>query len=221
MKRAFYSTIPKCWDWSNFQYFVESGHVGDVNCSGIPMPAAGSKYYERVGNKIRLTRLVCRGAVERSGVNSLPTDDELLRFCIVYDRQFNAGSPTSVTFDMIFSGGNPVFGVHSSLQGELNPEYADRFVVLVDKIFSVPATPPASAAGTWYELNFVADPSTLMVHVDLDLSRSDLYSTFNQSGDCTTGQILVVSAMLGNSTPANQDPAWGIDFFTRFEFEDL
>lgn len=220
MKRAFVDAIPKCWDWINFQYFVEDPHTGDQNTGAIPMPAQGTKYYERVGNKIRLTRLRSRGVVQRTGLNTLPTDDTVLRWMIVYDRQFNAASVAPSIEDLL-GGGDSVYGEFKNILGYINPEYADRFVILFDKFWNVPATTATSAAGAWYELNVVADSNSLKYDIDIDLRGLDLYSTFDGSGKCTTGQIFVVSDSGYNSVPANQHGAWGMNFLTRFEFEDL
>lgn len=165
----------------------------------------GTEVYQRVGRKCYCKSLHFRGQFQ--AVNAGATE-EVGRLLIVYDSQPNAAFPAIAT---LLQDAN--VGAATTINSSVNIAERERFLILRDKIYLLPAT----AAN-----NAFTPSDTLLnsLNVNEFIKLKNIESVYNGTNggtiaDITSGAILMV--MAGDAT---SDTNWTLNWQSRLRYYD-
>lgn len=172
----------------------------------------GTGVSQRIGNKIALKSLRIRLALSAIDNHEYDIISEA-RLMVVYDRQPNGVYPTMGNMlQLIKQDGTTAFGTEVS---NINVSQLDRYVVLMDKILSLP---PQTTGLTNANMVGVTQQSTFIIDEFIKLKR--LETCFQSSnnpitiGDVQTGALYIVS--LGNLAKDSEPYGWSGEMRLRF-----
>lgn len=174
----------------------------------------GAGISQRIGNKISMKSLRLRLQLASAGQNqTLPTYGRVM---VLYDRQAN-GAYIAANNILGISNQNNTIGAGLWIDN-LNPNYFDRFVVLMDKLMWLP---PATSAGISSVDN--QGPTDLCVYqIDEYIKLRNLESQYNGTqnpllqANVNIGSLLILT--YGSIAPGSD--AWCLTGSARLRFMD-
>lgn len=190
----------------NAQAFFACNNL--VSIVPLNLTTQGSAAWQRNGRKIHLKSLNIRGFVNQ--IRATVAEDDFVRMFIVYDKQANGALPSiqDLLRDQVNAAGDSNF---SGTTSNLNLNNRDRFEMIRDWQWWLPATNAATPAQNTKELSFKA-------FIPLG-GRETTYraeSTPGVIGDIATGSLLLVTFGNRNST----EEGYGITLSARLRFYD-
>lgn len=146
----------------------------------------------RIGNKVSLKSLKINCWLDYSGNGQVTSN--LFRLMVVYDRQPNGTYPTAGDlFNHLDQTGNLTNPTLSNLvTAQINPNYFDRFVVLLDKNFESPWT--AAGGDNTITSDPLNEPWIIKHYINLRGLETTFKSTANPQtvAGFSTGNLMVI-----------------------------
>lgn len=180
--------------------------------------ASGSSFFQRIGRRVALKSIYVNGLFKlASGANGAPTAQQV-RIVVVYDSQTNGATATWA--DVIQAVGN-TGTTSSTIADGLNLSNRDRFKLLIDKRFIMPAVGPGTggsvpSSGEILGGTGVCTMTPLISEYRYLAGMETMYgadSTPPVIGDIKTGSIL----FFGHGETAE----WNLNYSVRLRFTDL
>lgn len=176
----------------------------------------GANNYNRVGTKIQLKGLEYQMVIYRTAAGVVNTFPSACRVVFVYDKTPNAGV-TVVWTDVMTSQDTAGSSFSNQFFNKPNVSEKDRFLILHDEMFSLPAVDaslatPASA-GVW--------DSAQRMHSKGYIKLTNLISTYNNSSQCTEGAIYVFAINNNSTCTNNATTPYGIQYAFRMSYMDI
>lgn len=193
----------------------------------LNMISAGSSFYNRVGRRIEMKSLHLHGKIIPSvgaaanlNANSANTP-EYVRVAIIYDRQTNGALPNPAD---IFQNTDQQGNQYNTVYSDVNLNYRERFLILMDERRVLPAVPPAGTTvipqigdnngltdGSFHINRFIKLKG-LLTHYKADSSPAVV-------GDISTGGLFIL--VFGESS-AGAPNTYQYEFFgtARLRFDD-
>lgn len=195
---------------TGFSGFALAGVVGGP-FNGI---SVGSEMYQRVGRKIKMQSILIKGFIAPSSANLAAVPAQMGRWMLVYDRQPAGALPAPG--DILLLRNNVGAAITDSTCG-MNLDNRERFAVLVDKTFHLPAigvngaTPASAVTLSLYNIQ------PIKIFKKLKGLETVYSASTGLIGDIRTGSLISLAIGSGDG---NATPAWGINFGTRVRFTD-
>lgn len=164
----------------------------------------------RIGNKIALKAIRVRGTLYGTGEGSGLTTPTYMRVLLVYDRQVNGAYPAVNTIfsDIDLSNAiNP-----GDYQSSLNPQFYDRFIVLMDK-FQVFGEALSTTLGPTEMRQYVIDEYVKLKGLETCFKTSSVGSPIT---DLASGALYLITI----GSDINGDADWGLRIKTRLRYYD-
>lgn len=186
----------------------------------LDMPIEGSSFYNRIARRTRGVALRIRGNIWPSLTNAA-TPTQYCRIIIVYDRQPNGALPSLQAVLGDYPNGGTI---NTSIMSGINPDNRDRFMVLRDRQFMLPAVGANGVAPTTTSPQFLTDiggnkESRLQFDEYIKLNGLETQykaSTGGGIGDISTGSYLII-AMASSSLASSP---WVLSYQCRYSFYD-
>lgn len=184
-------------------------------------PVEGSSFYNRIGRKICMKSVHIVGAILPSNANAGAEPAQFARFLVLYDRQPNGALPSVAD---VLNNYDESGTTSSSVFSGLNMNNRDRFVVLRDRKFYLPAlgvngATPANVQGVQIDPN-VSDHSFIFRDF-IPLKNLEMHFKANSAngpiGDVSTGSLIY---LLISESDANATSAWQLQCNSRLRFVD-
>lgn len=206
---------------------VGTGYVPDTNPAmqlpgwndplgrqAVNLVQQGTAFSQRIGNKIKMKSVRIRMFLKTSTAPQLVVIP--LRILLVYDRQTN-GAYINNTLLLGQANQNGNLGVGSQTDN-INPNFFDRFVVLMDKFI---AAPPIAAGVLTSILTIGATESKTHI-VDEFIRLKGLDTVFNTTANpCTIGCVNTGALILVCSgSVASAGNGYNLDGTVRLRFWD-
>lgn len=216
-KRARLSKSPAMQKGSNNERkWVDIRGVQAFNTTGsftlINGLIRGTDSYQRVGRRIKMTRVNVRGIVTFLQAGAAPGAD-LLRLQLIYDREANGATPALA--DILQDTSNAGATTVDSLAG-LNLNNSDRFAVLKEWYWSIPAASNSGGAATGSQavptMTELCFKFTKKCNLDVRFNSGNA----GTSADITTGALYVVAS--GALAAANAQ--WEVVTDSRIRYVD-
>lgn len=170
---------------------TSAGAIYSVALNGV---SQGPAQWQRIASRIHMTSLYVRGYFVRNGVGAPTTDPTRVRVLLVYDKQANGAAPGNLD---VINTREPTAGAagvaaQQFLAG-MNMDNRDRFVILRDKIVTLP--PIANAAPFWTSPFPLPGQLEFIEFVKLKKLEAHYKGATSGSGDIATGslQLMVLS----------------------------
>jgi len=183
-----------------------------LNRTTMFAPPVGSEYFNRIGSRIGLKRLLVNAQVSLSYFNAGIRAGEMCRFAFVYDRQPNNVVPST---DDIFWDVWPGVAAHGDAKAFPFVPNMDRFEILYSKCFSMPriGINGADVPSQGY-INWNQEP--LLMELDIDLSGRDM--VLGPGNEIRSGAILFI---FQDDAGDAASPALQVGGHFRLEFYDI
>lgn len=188
-----------------------------------PIPAGGSAFYQRVGNRInyKQTHFRLRIIPTWTGANHT-VPPMLLRMVLVWDKSYNRGG-VQPNFSDVCQDTDVLGQVVSVADSDYNQNNRDRFVVLAD--YSIPCPSySTNLSGSIYWMQ-QSDQKQYLTYIEDDISLRGLtmkFATSLTNGNAvTSGRIYLVNASLWAGQVANDaQAAWSLQYSARIYYDD-
>lgn len=183
----------------------------------------GSAYWNRIGRKINMTSYTIEGSF-------IPNDDAVagprptfhIRYLVVYDRQPNGTLPN---FSDILTSRTKTGTAVSTVYAQVNEANKDRFLVLENKLITVPASELTATtefeSTSWGCRNLKVldwDPVNIKTYRKLPALPVSYSASTGDIGDIRTGSLFLM--LCHNSGEAGECPLQFIGS-TRLRFADV
>lgn len=153
--------------------------------------ASGTEFSRRLGNKLRLSRLMFKYQIRPLVTTLATTENARLRVVVIYDRQANGAAPSA--WSDIFSGRTGADTVAASTLSVAdampNVDNRDRFIVLYDRVHQLQPT-RTDASGYTASIDF-GERLGRLVNKNMSLHGLPTYysGTTDAVGSIRTGTV--------------------------------
>jgi len=167
-------------------------NVGTVTCVGNVLQGAG--YMNRIGSITAMQSIELKLDLQPNNAATVAGGD-YIRFALVYDRSPNKLLPSYADiFQRRDLNGAPASDVKSGV----NMDNRDRFIVLMDKVFSVASNPINGVAQIDNGLNFMDKDVTEFASKKIFIKTKGLKTVYNNTNggtfaDINEGAFFIVS----------------------------
>lgn len=174
----------------------------------------GTGEYNRVGNKVALKSLRIRFSITSATPTTPQLGPNVARLMVIYDRQPNGAYPTIANLlNLIRQDGTAVNGTCWS---SINLNLLERFIVLMDKCFTLPSIlSDGTEVGVW-------PMNEELYMIDEFIKLKNLETVYSNTASPLAIAQVQVGALyllsLGDTTQANAPYAWKGE--TRLRFRD-
>lgn len=174
----------------------------------------GSANYNRIGSKICMKTLHIWGQVEM--LPRTTTDEDFVRFAVVYDRQANGAAPN---FSDIFRSVDDQGTQTNDVWSQFNYDNKDRFIVLMDKRRHLPSYTNTAGVITNVSMADTSENYTFNRYIKLKQLETHYKASSNPAviGDISTGSLYFVA--LGQIASGSE--GWQGEFACRLRYSDI
>lgn len=190
--------------------FLLNAASGNLAC--LNLIQAGSSFFNRIGRKVALKNIYLNGFIASVSSPAASLAQEYLRIIVVYDAQTNGATPVWSDVVQATTQNNATSSL--TLDG-FNLNNRDRFKILIDKRFTMPATTAAGAPSD----GGVPAPTMCEAQVQEFRKLNNIETQYKADsspaviGDVATGGIFILS----QGTTGGQ---WDFNWTARVRYTD-
>lgn len=211
------------WKYADLKSGIVPITYDGVGFRSWPIPAGGSAFYQRVGNKIEYKRTSYKLRIIPTWTGSNHTvPPMLIRMVLVWDKSYNRGG-TQPNFSDVCQDTDVLGNAISVADSGYNQNNRDRFIVLKD--YSIPCpgySTNLSGSIFWMQQ---ADQCQYLTFIEEDIEIRGLIMKFatnlTNGNAVTSGRIYLVTASLWAGQSANDaQAAWSLQYTARIYYDD-